>query len=129
MGTWKKKGSLNFFNLFVFSSQRLFYGLKTPDFSRWSLVVLIRRDASSQILGGGQKGKKIIDLLVRRINDPLSGKDYSFLFLQQLPSLSLGPLKGTVRCLGALSGEVPRQGQEQLTKTLIVRLLNTHYCL
>ena len=33
LGAWKKKGSLNFFNLFVFSSQRLFYGLKTPDFS------------------------------------------------------------------------------------------------
>ena len=38
--------------------------------------------------------KKIIDLPVGQIHDPLSGKHYSLPFLQQLPSLGIGPLNG-----------------------------------
>ena len=74
-----------------------------------------------------------------QINDLLSGKDYSLPFLQQLPSLGLRPLtstrtllpelqryKDTVRC-GALGAGRSQLRQEQLTKTLIVRLLKTHF--
>ena len=68
---------------------------------------------------------------------------------QQLPRFRLGPLKGflspsraldsphtllpelqtykdTVRC-AALGAEVPGHHQQQLTQTLIVRLLKTHF--
>ena len=56
-----------------------------------SLVMGFRGGAGTQILGG-PKRYKIIDLPVGQISDPLSGKQYSLLFLQQLSSL--GPLKG-----------------------------------
>ena len=83
---------------------------------------------------------------------PCQGNTILFCSSQQLPQLHIGPLKGffeltqrpsralnsllpelqrykdTIRC-GALGAEVPEQRQEQLTQTLIVRLLKTHFCL
>ena len=91
------------------------------------------------------------DLPVGQINDPSSGKHYSLLFLPATPlspSLTLEGLfeltrrpsrglnsprallpelqrnKDTVRC-ASLGAEVP--GDRQLTQTLIVRLLKTHF--
>merc|ERR1711923_662825 len=87
-----------------------------------------------------------------KINDPLSGKTYSLTFLPATPSSPSQTLEGlfeltrrpswalnsprallpelqrykeTVRC-GALGAEVPGHRQQQLTQTLIVRLLKTH---
>ena len=87
------------------------------------------------------------------INDPLSGKHYSLPFLPATPSSPSRTLEGlfeltrrpsraldsprallpelqrykdTVRC-AALGAEVPGHRQEQLTQTLIVRLLKTHF--
>ena len=81
------------------------------------------------------------------------GKHYSLPFLQQLPSLGLGPLKGlfeltrrpsralnldayvaselqrykdTIRC-DWLGAKVPGHCEEQLTQTLIVCLLKTDF--
>ena len=85
---------------------------------------------------------------------PCRRKTLLFCFFQQLPRLCLGPLKGffkadthctlsraldsprallselqrykdTVGC-AAVGAEVPRHRQEQLTQTLMVRLLKTH---
>ena len=80
---------------------------------------------------------------------PFQGNTILFRSSQQLPCLSLGPFKGTVsaqqvldsprallpelqrykatvRC-AALGAEVPGHRQQQLTQTLIVRLLKTHF--
>ena len=88
-----------------------------------------------------------------QINDPSSGKHYSLLFLPATPSspsrsleglfeltrrpsralasprallLELQRHKDTVRC-AALGAEVPGYRKQQLTQTLIVRLLKTHF--
>merc|ERR1712020_299599 len=88
-----------------------------------------------------------------QINDPSSGKHYSLPFLPATPlspsrtleglfELTLHPSraldlprallpelqrnKDTVRC-AALGAEVPGHRQQQLTQTLIVRLLKTHF--
>ena len=95
---------------------------------------------------------KIIDVPGGQINDPLSGKNYSIPVLPAIPSSLSRILEGlfelkqrpsrvlnwprallpelrknkdTIKC-GALGAQVPIQLQEQLTKTLIVRLLKTH---
>ena len=84
---------------------------------------------------------------------PGRGNTIIFRSYQQLPGLCLGPLKGffeltrrplraiclprallpelqrykdTVRC-ATLGAEVPGHRQQQLTQTLIVRLLKTHF--
>ena len=82
---------------------------------------------------------------------PRRGKPFLFRSSQQLPHLRLRPLKGfltwrpsraldsprallpelqrykdTVRC-AELGTEVPGHRQQQLTQTLIVRLLKTHF--
>ena len=84
---------------------------------------------------------------------PHRGKTILFRSSQQLPRLRLGPSKGffeltqrpfralnsphallpelqrykdTVRC-GALGAQVPGHRQQQLTQTLIVRLLKKHF--
>ena len=68
---------------------------------------------------------------------PGQGNTILFRSSQQLPRLRLEPLptvlqseqqrnKDTVRC-AALGGEVPGHRQQQLTQTLIVRLLKTHF--
>ena len=94
-----------------------------------------------------------IDLPGVQINDPLSGKDYSIPFLPATPLSPSWTLEGlfeltrrpsraldsprallpelqrnkdTVRC-AALGAEVQGHHQEQLTQTLIVRLLKTHF--
>ena len=96
---------------------------------------------------------KLIDLPGGQINDPSSGKHYSLPFLPATPSSPSRTLEGlfeltrrpsraldsprallpelqrykdTVRC-GALGAEVPGHRQQQLTQTLIVRLLKTHF--
>ena len=76
---------------------------------------------------------KLIDLPGGQINDPSSGKHYSLPFLPATPSSlsqtllpELQRYKDTVRC-AALSTEVPGHRQKQLTQTLIVRLLKTHF--
>ena len=88
-----------------------------------------------------------------QINDPSTGKHYSLTFLPATPSFPLRTLEGlfeltwrhsralnlprallpklqrykdTVRC-AALGAEVPGHRQQQLTQTLIVRLLKTHF--
>ena len=100
----------------------------------------------------GQLGKKTIDLPEEQIKEPSSEKHYFLSFPPATPSspsltleglfeltrhpsralkLSLALLpelqryKDTVRC-GALGAEVPGHCQQQLTQTLIVRLLKTH---
>ena len=97
--------------------------------------------------------KKIIDLPGGQINDPSSGKHYSLPFLPATPSSPSWTLEGlfeltrspsralnldayiaselqrckdTVRC-GALGAKVPGHSKEQLTQTLIVRLLKMHF--
>ena len=97
--------------------------------------------------------KNIIDLPGGQINDPSSGKHYSLPFLLATPSSLSRTLEGlfeltrrpsraldsprallpelqrykdTVRC-AALGAEVPGHRQQQLTQTLIVRLLKTHF--
>ena len=64
--------------------------------------------------------------------NPSWGKHYSLPFLPATPSSpshallpELQRYKDTVRC-AALGAEVPGHRQEQLTQTLIVRLLKTH---
>ena len=81
---------------------------------------------------------------------PCQGNSILFRSSQQLPRLRLGTLfeltrrpsqaldsprallpelqryKDTIRC-GALGAEVPGHRQQQLTQTLIVRLLKTHF--
>merc|ERR1711923_120706 len=96
--------------------------------------------------------KKIIDMPGGQINDPLSGRHYSLPFLPATPSSPSRNLEGlfeltrrpsraldsprgllpelqrykdTVRC-AALGAEVPGHRQ-QLTQTLIVRLMQTHF--
>ena len=96
---------------------------------------------------------KLIDLPGGQINDPSSGKSYSLPFPPATPSSPSRTLKGlfelkrrpsrslasprallpelqrykdTVRC-AALGAEVPGHRQQQLTQTLIVRLLKTHF--
>ena len=96
---------------------------------------------------------KLIDLPGGQINDPSSGKHYSLPFLPATPSSPSRTLEGlfeltrrpsraldsprallpelqrykdTVRC-AALGAEVPGHRQQQLTQTLIVRLLKTHF--
>ena len=82
---------------------------------------------------------KIIALPGGQINDPSSGKHYSLPFLPATPSSpsrtldsprallpELQRYKDTVRC-AALGAEVPGHCQQQLTQTLIVRLLKTHF--
>ena len=74
-----------------------------------------------------------------QINDPSSGKLYFLPFLQATPSSpsrtldsphallpELQRYKDTTRC-AALGVEVPGHRQQQLTQTLIVRLLKTHF--
>ena len=88
----------------------------------------------------GPKRWKIIELPLGQINDPLSRKQYSLPFLQQLPSLGLGPLKGFLSWPDALQGPLTclvrcfRNYRETRTtsratgaKTLMVRLLKTHF--
>ena len=97
--------------------------------------------------------RKLIDLPGGQINDPSSGKHYSLPFLPATPSSPSRTLEGlfeltrrpsraldsprallpelqrykdTVRC-AALGAEVPGHRQQQLTETLIVRLLKTHF--
>ena len=98
-------------------------------------------------------GKKIIDLPGGQINAPSSGKHYSLPFLPATPSSPSHALEGlyeltrrpsraldsprallpelqrykdTVKC-AAPGAEVPGHRQQQLTQTLIVRLLKTHF--
>ena len=96
---------------------------------------------------------KIIDLHGGQINDPSSGKHFSLPFLPATPSSPSRTLEGLFeltrhpsRALDspcallpelrrykdtgrfvALGAEVPGRCQEQLTQTLIVRLLKTHF--
>ena len=97
--------------------------------------------------------KKLIDLPGGQINDPSSGKNFSLPFLPatplslswileglfeltqrpsralDLPRTSIPELqiyKGTLSCV-LLGAEVPGHSQQQLTQTLIVRLLKTHF--
>ena len=106
----------------------------------------------SEILGRPDRSK-IIDLPRGQINDPSSGKHYSLPFLPATPSspsrilerllelswrpsqaldlpcallLELHRHKDTDRG-AALGAKIPRHRQEQLTQTLIVRLLKTHF--
>ena len=92
---------------------------------------------------------KLIDLPGGQINDPSSGKRYSLPFLPAIPSSPSRTLEGlfeltrrpsqaldaphallpklerykdNVKC-AALGAEVPRHRQQQLTQTLIARLL------
>ena len=94
-----------------------------------------------------------MDLHVRQINDPWSGKHYSLPFLPatplspspilegvfeltQCPSRALDSpcallpelqrIKDTVSC-AALGAEVTGHSQQQLTQTLIVRFLKMHF--
>ena len=80
------------------------------------------------------------DLSGGQINDPSSGKHYSLPFLPETPSSlsrtldsprallpELQRYKDTVGC-AALGAEVPGHRHPQLTQTLIVRLLKTHFC-
>ena len=77
---------------------------------------------------------KIIDLPGGQIIDPSSEKHYSLPLLPATPSSpsrallpELQRYKDTVRC-ALLGAEVPGHRQQQLTQTLIVRLLKTHLC-
>ena len=115
----------------------------------WSLTLFLSSPfGRSQIL---REPIKIINFPVGRVNDPLSGKHFSLPFLPAIPlSLSRtlegffeltrdlqGPSprallpelqrqKDTVRC-AVLGAEVPGHRQQQLTQTLVVRLLKTHF--
>ena len=82
---------------------------------------------------GGGKTKKIFDLPSGKINDPSSRIHFYFSFLPATPlspSRALLPelqrYKDTIRC-AALGAEVPGHRQQQLTQTLIVRLMKTHF--
>ena len=83
--------------------------------------------------------KTIIDLPGGQINNPSLEKHYSVMFLPASPSSpsrtldlprallpELKRYKDTVRC-GELGAEAPGHRQQQLTQTLIVRLLKTHF--
>ena len=96
---------------------------------------------------------KIIDLPGGQINDPSSGKHYFLPFLPATPSSPSRTLEGLfelTRCPSwaldsprvslpdlqrykdtvrgaALGAEVPGHHQQQLTQTLVVRLLKTHF--
>ena len=76
---------------------------------------------------------------MRQINDPSSGKHYSLPFLPATPSSPFRTLdlprallpelqryKDTVRC-ATLGAEVQGRHQQELTQTLNVRLLKTHF--
>ena len=120
----------NLFWLTTFES--LGHSFLPPWSIQWRSVVSNRWVASNQILVG-QIGKKIIDLPVGQINEPLSWKKFSLPNLPATPSslsyalvVELQRNKDTVRC-AALGPAVPGQCQHQLTLTLIVRLLK-HAC-
>ena len=107
-------------------------------------VPCVQGDSKQSIIWGGQRGKKSMT--------PYRGNTVLFCSSWQLSRLCLGPLKSflswhdtlqgpstylvrsfqnkrikdTVRYV-ALSAEVPGQRYKQLTQTLIVRLLRTHF--